>query len=330
MSSRAKAYEKLGIKVDTDVVKPILEQAYKNEEEQIWKNDLFSSPHGNHWATSFHASEFPGDKETACGRKAMYGFMNIPSPKPVNRNGRAVMEAGLDIEDRIVKRFERAGILLSNPPESKHQTSFTDKDIWLSGSSDAIIQIPRTNKPHAVEVKTKYQRVIDEMIAGERSYDPQHKNQLMTYISLCHDYGQELWPELDKCDSGTIIYISRDNPSITFEFQFEYDENWWKEGKKTLEEWKQYFLSDRLPEKPEHFMWSKGPCQYCDYKKHACKPDFQQGVDKMRDSNGILWAEEHYGKWEEDEETGETSGYDYKTQIDTVLERWDQNEHKEN
>lgn len=308
--SRAEAYKKLGLDTKSELIKPILDQAYKNEEEQIWKEDLFSSPHGNHWSTSFHASQFPGDEETACPRKALYGLMNIPSPGPVNRTGRAIMEAGLDIEDRIVKRFERAGLLLSEPPEAKFQTKFTESDVWLSGSSDAILLLPRTNKPHAVEIKTKYNSAIEEMIAGERSFDPQHKNQLMTYISLCRDYGHLYWPELDKCDSGTILYISRDKPSFTYEFNFQYDEDWWKQGKARLEEWKQDFIEDRLPEKPENFMWSKGPCQYCDYKKHACKPDFQNKVTELSKSNGINWAKEHY------------ADYDYKKQKENVIERW--------
>lgn len=314
MSSRAEAYKKLGLDAKSDLIRPILDQAYKNEEDQIWKEDLFSSPHGNHWSTSFHASQFPGDEETACPRKAIYGLMNIPSPGPVNRTGRAIMEAGLDIEDRIVKRFERAGVLISEPPEAEFQTKFTEPSVWLSGSSDAILLLPRTNKPHPVEIKTKYNSAIEEMIAGERSFDPQHKNQLMTYISLCRDYGHLYWPELDKCDSGTILYISRDKPSLTYEFNFQYDENWWKEGKKRLEEWKQEFIEDRLPERPENFMWSKGACQYCDYKKHACKPDFQEGIDKISESNGIKWAESHYSK------------YDFEQQKNNVIERWIENE----
>lgn len=308
--SRAEAYKKLGIDTKTELIKPILDEAYKNEEEQIWNEDLFSSPHGSHWSTSFHASQFPGDEETACARKALYGLMNIPSPGPVSRTGRAIMEAGLDIEDRIVKRFERAGVLLSESPESKYQTKFTEENVWLSGSSDAIILLPRTNKPHAVEIKTKYNSAIEEMIAGERSFDPQHKSQLMTYISLCRDYGHIFWPELDKCDSGTILYVSRDKPSLTYEFHFDYEEDWWKEGKDRLLEWKEYFLNDILPEKPENFMWSKGPCQYCDYKKHACKPDFKEGITKLSESNGIKWAEEHYGE------------YSFEAQKENVIERW--------
>jgi len=311
MATRAEMMKGLGLSVD--VVAPILEQAYKNEEEQIWKDDLFSSPHGNHWHTSFHASQFPGDEETACPRKALYGLMNIPSPKPVNRAGRAVMEAGLDIEDRIVKRFERAGVLLSEPPEAKHQTSFKEPSAWLSGSSDAIIKPPRINRPYVIEIKTKYQRIIDEMIAGERGFDQQHKNQIMTYISLVHEYGKEYWPELDDCIAGSILYVSRDNPSITVEYKFKYDPKWWEEGKARLLDWKELFIEGELPEKPEDFMWSKGACQYCDYKKHACKPDFQENITKLEDSNGIEFAK------------SVRKGYDYEETRQQVLNRWIKN-----
>lgn len=308
--SRIEALKMTGnVPTNPTSIDSILEECYKNEEKQIWEQDLFSSPHGTHWATSFHASQFPGD-ENACARKAMYGFMNIPGPKPMIRKVRASAESGQDIEDRLVWRFHRAGILLSEPPSSEHQTNFQKPEIWLSGSSDAIIQKPRENKPHCIEIKTKYQKVIDQMKAGEKSYDPQHYNQLMTYMSLCREKQHEFWPDLELCDQGTLVYASRDDHSQIYEFTFNYDEDWWKNGVKTLEEWQEEFLYGRLPERPEHFMWSKGPCQYCPFKKHACKPDFQDGITELKNSHGIEWAKEVYGE------------YDYQEQRNKTLERW--------
>lgn len=308
MASRKEMINKLGLSVD--IVEPILDKAYKIEEKQIWEKDLFSSPHGNHWHTSFHASEFPGDEETACPRKAIYGLMNIPAPAPVERAGRAVMEAGLDIEDRIVKRFERAGVLLSEPPEAEHQTNFREDEAWLSGSSDAIIKPPRMNRPYVVEIKSKYQRIIDEMIAGERGPDDQHINQVMTYISLANNYGKDYWPDLDDCIAGSLLYVSRDNPSITKEFKFTYDPDWWETGKQRLIDWKTLYIDGKIPEKPKGFMWSKGACKYCKFKKHACKPDFQNDVTDISKSNAIDWAKE---VWPD---------YDYETTRDKVLKRW--------
>jgi hypothetical protein len=223
------------------------------------------------------------------------------------------MEAGLDIEDRLVKRLERAGVLLSEPPESEYQTNFKEKNVWLSGSSDAIIKPPRINRPYVIEIKTKYQRIIDEMKAGERGYDAQHKNQVMTYISLVHKYGKEYWPELDDCISGSILYVSRDNPSDTCEFKFNYDPKWWEEGQARLLDWKELFIEGTLPDKPEGFMWSKGACQYCDFKKNACKPDYQQGVTKLAESNGIEFAKSL------------RKGYDYEETRQQVLNRWIKN-----
>jgi CRISPR/Cas system-associated exonuclease Cas4 (RecB family) len=309
LSNRTDALNGLGL--NPDIVTPLIEQCYKNEEKQIFAEDLFSSPHGQHWSTSFHASQFPGDDETACPRKAMYGFMNIPGPEPASHKLRASAESGEDIEDRIVWRFHRAGILLSEPPSSQHQTNFQDKKHWLSGNSDAVIRVPRVNRPYAVEIKSKYQRVIDKMKMGEQSYDPQHKNQLMTYISLIHHYGQEYWPELEPCMGGSIIYVSRDDPSQIHEFKFTYDPDWWKEGLARLEEWQDYFKDEVLPPRPEGFMWSKGPCQYCNYKKYCCKPDDKAGITKMNESHGIEYAN-----------SVRKGGYDYQTTRQATLDRW--------
>jgi len=308
MATRAETMEALGLSVD--IVSPLLEQCYKNEEKQIWENDLFSSPHGKHWHTSNHASQFPGDPEDACPRKAVYGLMNFASNKPTERAGRAIMEAGLDIEDRVVTRFQRAGILLSNPPDAEHQTNFQEKKVWLSGNSDAIIKIPRSNRPYVVELKTKFQNKIDMMKAGEIGPDKQHINQIKTYIALVHNYGHEYWPDMDECIAGSILYISRDKPSDTVEFKFKYDPEWWEEGIARLEEWNNYFIQDIIPPKPENFMWSKGPCQYCPMKKEICKPDFTNKIENLSESHGIEWTKKVRGD------------YNYKETRQAVLNRW--------
>lgn len=259
---------------------------------------------------SFHASQFPGDEETACARKAMYGFMNIPDTSPASRKLVTSAESGLDLEDRIVWRLHRAGILLSNPPDADHQTNFTDEKHWLSGNSDAIIKIPRSNRPYALEIKSKYGRVIEEMQRGDREPDPQHVNQLMTYISLIHMYGKEHWPDMDKCMGGSLLYVSRDDPSQTFEFKLKYNQKWLDEGLARLEKWQGYFLDETIPERQEHFMWSKGACQYCPMKREACKKDFKDGITDMSKSHGIAYAKTI------------RKNYDYKETREAVLERW--------
>ncbi len=78
--------ERLGI---SDLVDSITTEAYDHEEYNIWINSLDKSPHGYPWNTSFHASSYPGNREKACSRKALYELMDIPSPAPFNRAGRA-------------------------------------------------------------------------------------------------------------------------------------------------------------------------------------------------------------------------------------------------
>ena len=182
---------------------------------------------------------------------------------------------------------------------------------WLSGNSDAIIRIPRSNRPYALEIKSKYGRVIEEMQRGDRGPDPQHINQLMTYISLIHDYGQEYWPDMDKCLGGSLLYVSRDDPSQTFEFKFKYNPKWWEEGLKRLENWQEIFLNEELPPRPEGFMWSKGACKYCPVKRNCCKPDYKDGIISLKDSHGIEWAKEVY-----------SFDYSYEETRQAVLDRW--------
>ena len=129
-------------------------------------------------------------------------------------------------------------------------------------------------------------------------------------IVLANKYGKDYWPKLDDCIAGSLLYVSRDNPSITKEFKFKFDSEWWDKGIQRLENWKSYFIDEVLPEKPENFMWSKGACQYCKFKKHGCKPDFQEGVTKLEKSNAINWAAELRGE------------YNYEETRQAVLSRW--------
>jgi hypothetical protein len=78
------------------LVDPITEDAYKHVAHHRWENDLDSSPHGQPWHTSFHASEFPGDDPKACARKALYGLMGLPAGQPIEPRGLTVMDAGKD------------------------------------------------------------------------------------------------------------------------------------------------------------------------------------------------------------------------------------------
>lgn len=308
MASRSELFARLGIL--KPVVGPILDAAYKLEEQQIWEQDLFSSPHGEHWHTSFHASSFPGDDEKACGRQAIYSLMNIPSFNPVDRDGRAIMEAGKDVEKQIVTRFERAGILLTEGAEADFQMGFEDAGHWLTGSPDAVILMPGLNRPHVVEIKSKDHNAVLEMQMGQRSFDPAHRKQILTYIGFTHENSKRLWPDLDECIDGSILYVSRDRPGTTHEFRFQYNQEFMDKGRAQLADWRQHFLQEQLPERPKSWKWTEPPCKWCPVKK-ICKADYQQDVEKLSDSNGIAHAKEVRGE------------YDYEEVRNEVLDRWE-------
>lgn len=306
MATRAEMFARLGI--NKPIVEPIVNAAYEKEEEQIWRENLQSSPHGEPWHTSFHASSFPGDNPKACGRRAIYTLLNIPETEPINRMVRATGDAGKDIEIQIGKRLERAGVLLSESPDAEHQTGFVDEEHWLTGSPDFIIFAPQINRPHVIEVKCKSAKVIEDMQTGKRSFFPEHRNQALTYIGFVNE--ENLWPDYDPCDSGSIYYLSRDNPSESHEFKFSLNVEFMKSGKEKLKEWQEYFLAQKLPPRPKSWKWTEHPCKWCPVKK-LCKLDDKEGVEDLADSNAVKFAEKTY-----------TFDYNYEKTYSRVLERW--------
>lgn len=309
-TTRSDLYRKLNIATG-QTIGPILEAASEIEEEQIWREDLFNSPHGEHWHTSFHASNFPGDDDKACGRKAMYELMNIPADKPVDMGGRMVMAAGKNLEEEIVWRLHRSGILLSDPPDSPYQMGFEDATHWLTGSPDAIINLPKKNRPHVIEIKGKDGSIVEEMRQGKRSFDKAHRNQTLTYIGLTVENQENLWPELNKCKDGTLLYVSRNRPATTFEFRFSYDKDFMDQGYDQLQNWKESYINEELPERNDEWFWSKPeyPCKYCPFKRY-CKQDVQEGITKLSESNAITHARNVY------------SEYNYDKTKEEVLDRW--------
>lgn len=315
MASRAELFAKLGY--TKPIVTPILDAAFKNEEEQIWKQDLQSSPHGQHWHLSFHASSFPGDNPKACGRQALYSLMNIPAFNPIDRAGRSVMEAGKAIEEIIVWRLYRTGLLLTDPPDSEHQMGFEDEEHWLTGSPDAIIKNPTDNTPFPIEIKSKDGEVVEQMQQGRRSFDPAHRSQVLTYIGLTYERQSILWPDLEPLKAGAILYASRNRPSEDHEFKFQYNKDFMDKGYEKLSEWKESYLNEELPQTQEKkhpfgWKWTEPPCKWCPIKK-VCKADFQAGITSLSESHGIKHAEEVRGN------------YDYDETRNAVLERWDAN-----
>jgi hypothetical protein len=138
-------------------------------------------------------------------------MMNIPGGAVTHR-GRAIMDAGEDIERRVIERFHRSGILLSSP-DPDNQTVLVHPKYWLTGSVDAVILVD--GKPHVVEIKTKALSKIIGMKKGTDSYDEQHYWQCFGYTWLVREAQERgmLWKDMPYCDSGTILYLARDDPS---------------------------------------------------------------------------------------------------------------------
>lgn len=299
-------FQALGL--NKPVIEPLLDKIYKLEEKQIWKEDLQNSPHGEPWHTSFHASSFPGDDPKACGRKELYSLMNIPSVKPIDRAGRAVMEAGKDIEETLVWRFHRAGILLTESPDAEFQQGFTDSEHWLTGSPDCVILTPKL-RPYPIEVKTKDHDVIQKMRTSQKSYDASHRKQALTYIGFSKEEQPVLWPKYKDVTAGGLYYVSRNRPHFTHEYKFEYDAGFMEQGRAKLAQWRDSFLEEKLPPRDKSWKWTDQPCKWCPVKP-VCKADVKDKVTKLSESNALKHAEEVRGS------------YDYSATRKKVLDRW--------
>ena len=298
-------------------IDPIVSASYRKVEEERWRSGDGSSPHGNPWHVSFHASQFPGDDPMACGRQAMYRMMDLPNADPFNRRARTVMAAGKAVEYELVSTLHEAGILISAGPDEKVQTGFIYPDAWLTGSVDCVILPSGFNRPLPIEIKSKYQSVIDEMQIGAKGPDEGHISQLKVQLALVRDAQErgELWSDLELVNHGYIYYLSRDKPFETAEFRIDYDKRFFEIGIERLKEWKQMFIDEVLPSEnpskrhPNGWRWSYPPCQWCDYKK-TCKLDFEHGTENLADSVGINRAKLV------------RPDYDYEEARKRVFDRW--------
>lgn len=284
--------------IDNRKLEPIIDEAFKKSESLRHRQQMDDDPHGHPWHVSFHASQFPGDDPMACPRAALYQMMDFIK-KPFNRHGRQVMAEGKAIEEEIVWACHHAGILISAPPDDEHQTGFEDPEHWLTGSVDSVILPKGSNTPTPVEIKSKSMADLIAMHEGEKGPDPAHVAQLKTQIAMVRAGQDEMWPDLDlkPCRGGYIYYVSRDPKFMgkqnTYEFWFDYDENFHKAGLARLKEWRGMFLEDMLPVGPEatkkHPMgwkWSEIPCKWCDYKK-ICQEDHKNGTADLTHSAGV-------------------------------------------
>jgi len=355
--TRSEMFARFGVMQQVDEV---TEAAYKMLEQQLWEAGG-DDPHGEPWHVSFHASSFPGGENTACGRAAIYSLMDVPKQFQFSRRSRQFMDMGKDMEDQIVRRWHRAGFLLTPPPEAPTQYRFEDSDSWLTGSPDGVIIKPRETSPHVVDVKCVRDNTVDEMRNLIRQATPRHVAQLKVYIAFAHEehpwrkvkrcfnsrrlifelingderievcpqHGQNpecvVEEELERPYSGSLYYVSFDDPKKTFEWYYEYDEAFIQEGREILQGWKEHFLNSTLPQTnfqkkrwshPFNWQWSKPefPCQYCDMKK-VCQEDHNDALESgklinLEDSHAIF----HGQKVRKD--------YSYEQARERVLRRW--------
>lgn len=339
--SRTQLFVQAGV---IKIVEPLTDRVYKEIEKRTWLEDLESSPHGEPWHTSFHASSFPGDDPHACGRKAVYSLLNVPDLEPTSRFLRSVADSGKAIENELVQRWHDAGLLLSASPGAEIQTGFKDKESWLTGNCDAVILPFRWTRPHVVEVKSKADDKVNEMRELTRKWDDKHRNQCLTYIGLLHEaytwrealvcrhtwrladdsgmcrvHGDGLCVQkinLDRCIDGTIYYVSRDNPSNTHEFTFSYDSDFMARGRERLRAWRESFMGELLPDRPRKengnlVGWTEQPCKWCSMKKHACKPDWKDDqLTDLRQSEALKYT------------SSLRKNYDYNKTRQAVIDRW--------
>lgn len=339
-------------------VDPLVDLAYKllNERDFAAPNKGAADEHL--WHTSFHGSQFPGDDKYPCGRQALYRMMDVPR-SPVTRRGRQFMDAGKDIEDRLVWAWYHAGFLVSNPPISadgkRQQTRFEDPDHWLTSTVDSLLLKPREQRPFAGEVKNIGSKALEEMRKLIRGPNEAHVRQLKCQIGMAHEYGPMtvkrcyntgLVAVSDKdglfCPQhkhakclheetllpvihGRLYYVSRDDPMDTFEYMYEYDPQFMAQGRRMLENWREWFLTDRLPQTqwenkryshPFGWRWTldEYPCKWCEYGD-ICRDDHdvakkQGGPIKLTDSALVEVAQRFRPEW------------DYEKIKLAVYERW--------
>lgn len=261
-------------------VDSLIDDAYKFVIEQERKQADRGEAHSDDWYLSFHGSQFPGDDEKACGRKALYAMIDTPR-ELFTRRSRQLMEAGKDIENQVVTKLYTSGQLLSNPPW-EFQTQYEEPSAWLTATLDTLALPRRFKKPYVIEHKTKYAKVIEQMLKLYRGPDPDHIKQVKVQIELAHREGPrivkrcynsgrlaiKLKPldvdaefvcpehfhtdclheeEILPPDYGYLYYISRDKPDDTWEFFFERDPKFFDAGIAQLHEWRESFIAGVLP-----------------------------------------------------------------------------------
>ncbi len=303
-------------------VDKVTEEAYAAIEKEIWKMDLDSSPHGNKWHTSFHASSFPGH-EKVCARAALYTLLDIPPAGPITPRLRAMAEVGKAVEYQIVYRWAKSGILLGgdysqlNDGDDIKQVGFYDPDTWLTGSSDALLDMrPHWDSVLPVDIKSKGHHIIENMKIGKMSWELKHYMQVQGYIYLANKFHTNKgWDKLGlkPAKGGVIYYVSRQDPRFTHEFYVDANWNFINAAVERMKKWKEMFENDVLPPRDKEWKWTEEPCKYCTFKRDSCKPDVKAQVEKLSESKSLTFAKRI------------RPSYNLATKLEEVINRWTKN-----
>lgn len=323
--------------------------AYENEERQIWQESASESPHGQKWHLSFHASSFPGDDESVCGRAQVYNLLDPAPASPLEPKTRMLFDLGTEIEHMFVKRWSNYGVLLSADVtgDDKYQTGFEDPSCWLTGSPDAILLIPFSSNSEVVDVKTTSQEKVEKMKNDPEFFIYSHKKyirQVKAYIAeanekfsptviVCGASGTLINNGQDHCsvvhqgvcipkilkvkppNCGTLLYASREEPlTCMMSYYVQHDPEMIQSGKQKLSNWKQEFIDGKLPahvNDGDSKKWTSGECAYCKHKQAKyCKEDYKNKVTNLEKSALIEFNKKY------------KLGYSYEQTRKEVLKRW--------
>lgn len=198
-----------------DEIDPMTDEAYAFALAQEARESQQGAAAEDAWFVSFHGSQFPGEAR-GCPRQLLYRMMDIPRSTGSylfsSRRMQQIMDAGKDIEDRLVMKWYNAGYLLSPPPfdpwgHRQPQAVFESAPEWLTSTVDAIT-VPR-NRDIMVpcEVKTKYADVLADMHMLIRGPDDKHIRQLKTQIGLVKEHYEREPIVVKRCHNSRRMAI---------------------------------------------------------------------------------------------------------------------------
>lgn len=310
MASRKELFTRLGI-IDNPDAPSLHKLTIK-----AWQSRGSDEMEGGRFKTSFWGGMFPaGIDEKHCGRKALYGLLNLPKtldekPSP---HLLATSQAGSDVEAQITSLWQKQGISLINLPDGE-QLRLQDPRYWYSAAIDDVLDLrPEVNFVVPTDIKSKKEDVLNA-IKRNQVADPKHKAQVIGYIHVCRLKHEEMgWDKLglERSQGGFVYYVSRDNPSNAVAIWVPYVEAEVAGALKLLDEWRESFLKNQLPQRPKDWRWTENPCKWCDFKKR-CKQDNKDGVTDLFESTAVKIAQK------------QDPDYDPSKIRDKVVERWDE------